>query len=272
MTEDRALVANPHTPQVTSEAATHAFARLADIVAELREKCPWDRVQTTDTLRHLTIEETYELTDAILKNDFTEMKVELGDLMLHLIFYARIAEEQGKFSLVDVLTAQAEKLIRRHPHIYGNAKLDDAAAVRENWEKIKQKEHAKPKSVLSGVPNSMPSLIRAYRMQEKAANVGFDWPQPEGAWDKVKEEILEFEEAATAKDREAEMGDLLFSLVNYCRMTGINPDDALNRTALKFRTRFEYIEEKAREAGTTLPEMTLAEMDVFWDEAKAIAR
>lgn len=249
------------------------FQRLADIVAELREKCPWDRVQTKESLRHLTIEETYELADAILKDDYQEIKVELGDLMLHVLFYAKLAEEQGKFSIADVLTAQAEKLIRRHPHVYGEqAGLESPEAVRENWEKIKMKENAKPKSVLSGVPNSLPSLIRSYRMQEKAANVGFDWDDAAGAWAKVQEELQEFEQATSPQDKEGEMGDLLFALVNYCRKVGINPDDALNRTALKFRSRFEYIEQQAQAQARTLPQMTLAEMDVLWDEAKAKER
>lgn len=252
---------------------TDEFLRLAGIVSELREKCPWDRVQTIESLRHLTIEEAYELTDAILKADWQEMKTELGDLMLHIIFYAIIAEEQQQFTLADMLTAQAEKLIRRHPHVYGEQSLGSAEAVRENWEKIKQKEGGtRPRSVLAGVPNSLPTLIRAYRMQEKAANVGFDWDTADGAWAKVKEELAEFEEATSPQDREAEMGDLLFAMVNYCRKVGINPDDALNRTALKFRSRFEHIEKRAGEQDRKVQDMTLAEMDGFWDEAKALER
>lgn len=252
---------------------TDAFLRLAGIVAELREKCPWDREQTAESLRHLTIEETYELADAILKADWQEMKTELGDLLLHVIFYAKIAEEQQHFTLEDVMTAQSDKLVRRHPHVYGEQVLGDASAVRENWEKIKQKEGgAKPRSVLAGVPNSLPSLIRAFRMQEKAANVGFDWDTADGAWAKVKEELAEFEEATDPKSREDEMGDLLFAMVNYCRKVGINPDDALSRTALKFRSRFEHIEHRAGEQGRKVQDMTLAEMDTFWDEAKAIER
>jgi len=248
-----------------------AFQRLHEIVAELREKCPWDRVQTKESLRHLTIEETYELADAILKNDYEEIKVELGDLLLHVLFYTRLAEEKSKFTLEEVITSLSEKLIRRHPHIYGPGAADTPEQVAINWELIKAQENKgkkKKKRTLDGVPEHLPSLIKAMRMQEKAANVGFDWDNDDDVWDKVKEEILEFESAANSAEKEDEMGDLLFSLVNYCRFKGINPEDALAKTNRKFKSRFEYVEEQAELAQRSLQDMTLDEMEVHWQDAK----
>ena len=237
-----------------------AFERLLNIMDDLREKCPWDRKQTFESLRHLTIEETYELSDAILKNDLPEIKKELGDLMLHMVFYAKIGSETNSFDITDVMNSICEKLISRHPHIYGDV-------VVENEEDVKQKGN---KSVLGGVPASMPSLVKASRMQDKAAQVGFDWPEINQVWEKVEEEMQEFKEAE-GKDKEAEFGDLLFSLVNYARWLKINPDDALERTNIKFKKRFEAIEEYAKNQGKKMNDMTLEEMDVIWEEAKKLA-
>ena len=251
-----------------------AFQRLATIVDELRQKCPWDREQTKESLRHLTIEETYELAEAILQDDYEEVKIELGDLLLHILFYVSLAAEKGKFSLEDMITAQCEKLIRRHPHVYGPEATDDPKVVAANWEMIKAKENAgkpKKKRTLDGVPAHLPSLIKAFRMQEKAANVGFDWDHKGQVWDKVKEELAEFEAAKTSSDREGEMGDIIFSIVNYCRFEGINPEDALARTNRKFKSRFEYVEEKAEESGQRLKELELAMMEAWWQEAKGSA-
>ncbi len=246
--------------------------RLRTIVTELREKCPWDKVQTKESLRHLTIEETYELADSILQNDYEGMKGELGDLLLHVVFYARLAEEQGIFSLDDVLDTVNEKLVRRHPHVYGDVSVENAEQVKENWEQIKAREKAgsAQKSALSGVPLSMPGLIQAYRMQEKAAQFGFDWPEVSLVLDKMKEEWTEFEEAETPQDREAEMGDYFFTLVNYCRWMGINPDDALARTNLKFRKRFQHVESQAEAAGRPLKDLSLEEMEAHWQDAKKL--
>ncbi|MDX2284250.1 MAG: nucleoside triphosphate pyrophosphohydrolase [Bacteroidia bacterium] len=249
-----------------------AFQRLTEIMAELREKCPWDRVQTKESIRHLTIEESYELTEAILRNDYAEMRGELGDLLLHIVFYSHMAAEEGQFTLREVIEGINAKLIRRHPHIYGTVQAEHEADVRANWEQIKAQEKAaagKPNaSVLDGVPGSLPGLVKAQRMQEKASQVGFDWPGPEAVWAKVQEEIQEFQEAETPEEQEAEMGDLLFSLVNYCRFKGINAEDALARTNLKFKRRFEFVERQAAAAGNLLRDMTLEEMDVYWDQAK----
>ena len=248
------------------------FQRLQDIIAELREKCPWDRVQTKESLRHLTIEETYELAEAILKNDYEEIKVELGDLLLHVLFYTQLAEDKQKFTTQEMITSLCEKLIRRHPHIYGAEAVDSPEEVAVNWELIKAKENAgkkKQKLTLDGVPDQLPSLIKAMRMQEKAANVGFDWNHEDDVWDKVKEEILEFEEAANSEEKEAEMGDVFFSLINYCRFKGINPEDALAKTNRKFKSRFEHVEKQTLKSGRTLQDMSLEEMEVFWQEAKA---
>jgi XTP/dITP diphosphohydrolase len=256
----------------TKEQKLQAFSRLLDIMDELREKCPWDMKQTNESLRHLTIEETYELSDAIIANDTNEIKKELGDVLLHLVFYARIASEMNQFDIADVLNSLCEKLINRHPHIYGDVKVKDAQEVKENWEQIKLKEGNK--SVLSGVSKGIPSIVKALRMQEKAAQVGFDWPSAKEVWAKVDEELQElkdeFSSDPSSEKTEKEFGDFLFSLVNLARKYNINPDDALEKTNQKFIYRFQYIEQKAKEIGRSLSEMTLEEMDVFWNEAKHI--
>lgn len=243
-----------------------AFQRLLDIMDELREKCPWDRKQTLESIRHLTIEETYELSDAILDKDMDEISKELGDLALHIVFYSKIASETGDFTITDVLNGICEKLIRRHPHIYGDVDAEDAEAVKKNWEQIKLQEGKK--SVLSGVPRSLPSLVKASRMQDKAAQVGFDWSNKEQVWDKVDEELNEFHNAGSEAEKEEEFGDLLFSLINYARWMDINPDDALEKTNRKFKSRFEAIEAHAREVGKDMKDMTLAEMEEIWQAAK----
>lgn len=245
-----------------------AFERLLKIMDELREQCPWDRKQTFESLRHLTIEETYELSDAILKNDHSEIKKELGDLMLHLVFYAKIGSETNSFDITEVLDSICEKLISRHPHIYEDVIVENEEDVKQNWEQLKLKEGNK--SVLSGVPASMPSLVKASRMQDKAAQVGFDWPEISLVWDKVEEEMREFKVASDEREKEEEFGDLLFSLVNYARWLKINPDDALERTNIKFKKRFEAIEHEAKQQGRTLDTMTLAEMDDIWNRAKSM--
>jgi XTP/dITP diphosphohydrolase len=248
-----------------------SFARLLKIMDELRAGCPWDREQTLESLRHLTIEETYELSDAILKSDLQSLKGELGDLMLHLVFYAKIASESGAFDIADVLENICDKLVERHPHIYGDVKVKDQNEVKSNWEKIKLRNGKK--SVLEGVPLSLPPLMKAYRMQEKAGGVGFEWEKREDVWKKVEEEmgelLAEVESHAPKSKLEDEFGDLLFALVNYARYIGVNPDDALERTNLKFYNRFTYIEEKARDEGRSVSTMTLAEMDNYWNQAKA---
>lgn len=251
-----------------------AFSRLLTIMDELREQCPWDKKQTNDSLRHLTIEETYELSDAILENNPEEIKKELGDLMLHLVFYAKIGSETEDFDISEVLHGICEKLIARHPHIYGDVKVKDEEEVKKNWEQLKLKEGNK--SVLSGVPKSLPALVKAMRIQEKARGVGFDWEDKSDVWKKVEEEISEFKEHVNLDNgeienteaAEAEFGDVLFSLVNYARFAGINPETALERTNKKFIKRFQHLEAKAEELGKKLQDMTLAEMDVFWEEAK----
>jgi XTP/dITP diphosphohydrolase len=246
-----------------------AFERLLIIMDELREQCPWDKKQTMETLRHLTIEEMYELTDAIIKKDSLEIKKELGDVMLHLIFYARIASETGEFDIADVLNAQCDKLITRHPHIYGDTIAETEEEVRQNWEQIKLKEGNK--SVLSGVPNGMPAMIKAMRMQEKVAQVGFDWDNKEQVWAKVMEELGEYTEEikkGTDGKTEEEFGDLLFALINYSRHAGINPENALEKTNIKFRNRFMYIENEAGVQGKKITDMNLDEMDVLWNAAK----
>ena len=249
-----------------------AFERLLTIMDELRDQCPWDKKQTLESLRYLTIEETYELSDAILEKDMDEIKKELGDLMLHLVFYAKIGSETGHFDIADVLNSISEKLIRRHPHIYGAVTVNNAEDVKNNWEKIKLQEKDRD-SVLTGVPNSLPAMVKAYRMQEKVRGVGFDWNNAEQVWEKVNEEIAELQhEIAVGDDekKEKEFGDLLFSLVNYARFIGVNPEDALERTNKRFVQRFKYIEQQSKKHGKSLKNMTLAEMDVFWDEAKKI--
>ena len=248
-----------------------AFARLLNIMDELREKCPWDRKQTMQSLRHLTIEETYELADAILEEDLDEVKKELGDLLLHIVFYAKIGSEQKAFDISDVANSICEKLINRHPHIYGDVTVEDEEEVKRNWENLKLKEGKK--SVLGGVPQSLPALVKANRIQEKVAGVGFDWEEPQQVFAKLKEELEEFQEEVDKGDRakmEAEFGDVLFSMVNYARFLDINPENALERTNKKFIKRFQYLEKKAKENGKTLKEMSLSEMDVFWEEAKQL--
>lgn len=248
-----------------------SFEKLLEIMDELRAKCPWDKKQTLESLRHLTIEETYELADAILEEEMEEIKKELGDLLLHIVFYAKIAEERQAFDIKDVLDGINEKLIRRHPHIYGDTKVDGEEQVKENWEKIKMKESGK-KKVLSGVPASLPAMIKAYRIQDKARGVGFDWEKPHQVWDKVQEELNELKQevdnnAAPAKIEE-EFGDLLFALINYARFISVNPENALERTNKKFIRRFEYLEQKTLGVNKDLHKMSLDEMDVFWNEAK----
>jgi len=253
-----------------------AFDRLLTIMNDLRENCPWDKKQTLESLRHLTIEETYELSDAILGNDMNEIKKELGDVMLHLVFYARIASETNAFTITDVLNSICDKLINRHPHIYSDTDVNNEEDVKRNWEQIKLKEGNK--SVLGGVPASLPALVKASRIQEKARGIGFDWENKAQVWEKVEEEIQEFRQEYNAEDdtvidqerAEGEFGDLLFSLINYARFININPENALEKTNRKFIKRFQHLEERARENGKQLQDMTLAEMDVYWNEAKTL--
>ncbi|TXB59407.1 nucleoside triphosphate pyrophosphohydrolase [Phaeodactylibacter luteus] len=244
-----------------------AFARLLTIMDELREQCPWDRKQTFQSLRNLTIEETYELADAILNEDLQEIKEEVGDLLLHMVFYAKIAEEKGAFDIADALNGVCDKLIKRHPHIYGDVVAEDEEAVKKNWEQLKLQEGKK--SVLAGVPRSLPAMVKAYRMQEKTKQVGFEWENKAQVWAKVEEEMAELrevlEEGQSQARREEEFGDVLFSLINYARFEGIDPETALERVNQKFKSRFEYIEAKA---SRPLEEMTLAEMDALWEAAK----
>lgn len=246
-----------------------AFQRLLNIMDDLRAQCPWDKKQTMQSLRHLTIEETYELGDAILNNDLQEVKKELGDLLLHIVFYAKIGSETGDFDIADVANGVCDKLIIRHPHIYGDVKVDNEEDVKRNWEKIKLKEGNK--SVLGGVPKSLPALVKASRIQDKAAGVGFDWDNIDDVFAKVKEEIEELHAEVKAQKHtaiEAEFGDVLFSLINYARFLKVNPEDALERTNKKFIARFQYLERKAAESGKSLRDMTLAEMEAYWQEAK----
>lgn len=251
-----------------------AFGKLLDIMDELRAKCPWDKEQTLDSLRHLTLEETYELSDSIMEKDLDGIKKELGDLMLHIVFYSKIASEQKAFDIRDVLETISEKLIRRHPHIYGDVQVKNAGEVRDNWEKIKQQSEGR-ESVLGGVPNSLPALVKAYRIQEKASGVGFDWDHIGQVWEKVVEELHEFREEVEKAEEdhdkeklELEFGDLLFALVNYARFIDLNPETALERTNRKFIRRFQYLEKNAKASGRFLHQMSLEEMDVFWNEAK----
>ena len=248
-----------------------ALQRLLNIMDDLRAQCPWDKKQTMQSLRHLTIEETYELGDAILDNDLQEEKKELGDLLLHIVFYAKIGSETGDFDIADVANGVCDKLIIRHPHIYGDVKVDDEEDVKRNWEKIKLKEGNK--SVLGGVPKSLPALVKASRIQDKAAGVGFDWDNIDDVFAKVKEEIEELHTEVKAQKHtaiEAEFGDVLFSLINYARFLKVNPEDALERTNKKFIARFQYLERKAAESGKSLRDMTLAEMETYWQEAKGV--
>jgi len=250
-----------------------AFGRILTIMDELREKCPWDKKQTLESLRPLTIEETYELSDAIIKKDLGLLKEELGDILLHIVFYARIGEEQGAFDIAQVINDLCEKLIRRHPHIYGDVKVENEEDVKQNWEKIKMKEGRK--SVMGGVPESLPAMIKAWRVQDKAKQVGFEWDNVEDVWKKVEEELAEFKEVAKEGDvdkMEDEFGDLLFSLVNYSRFINVDPETALERTNQKFLKRFRYIEEVASSQGKKLTDMTLGEMDAIWNEAKKVGR
>lgn len=245
-----------------------AFKKLLDIMDELRVKCPWDSKQTFDSLRYLTIEETYELSDAIIDKKYTDIGKELGDLMLHIVFYAKLGQEQNLFDIETVLNGISEKLIRRHPHIFGDVKVQSAAEVKENWEKIKLTEGNK--SVLSGVPQSLPAMVKSYRIQEKARGVGFDWDHAEQVWNKVLEEMNEFRsEVDQQSDRmEDEFGDLMFALINYARFIEINPEDALEKTNRKFIKRFMHIEDRAKELGKSISDMDLAEMEIYWQEAK----
>lgn len=257
--------------QHTREEKIEALGRVIDTLDRLRVECPWDRKQTNESLRPNTIEEVYELADALLSDDSPNIKKELGDVLLHVLFYAKIGEETESFDIADVANSLNEKLIFRHPHIFGDVKVNDAHAVELNWEQIKLKEKGGNKTVLSGVPSTLPPLIKAYRIQEKAANVGFDWEKPEQVWDKVKEETLEFEQAVSnmsQDEREAEMGDLLFSIVNAARLYKIHPDNALERTNKKFISRFNFVENKVKESGRSLKDVTLGELDSMWNEAK----
>jgi XTP/dITP diphosphohydrolase len=250
-----------------------AFGRLLDIMDDLRAGCPWDKKQTMESLSYLTIEETYELTDAIREGNLDEVRKELGDILLHMVFYAKIASETRTFDIADVLNGICDKLITRHPHIYGDVEVANEEEVKANWEAIKLKEGKH--SVLEGVPKSLPALVKAVRIQEKARGVGFDWEQPQQVWEKVQEELQEFREAAEAGDQTAmqsEFGDVLFSLINYARFKNIHPETALEETNSKFIKRFQYLETQAKSAGKNLRDMTLAEMDVYWNEAKKLSQ
>ncbi len=250
-----------------------SFLNLIKIMDELREKCPWDKKQTIESIRHLTIEETFELSDAILKNDLNEIKKELGDLLLHIVFYSKIASETNDFNIKDVIDGLCEKLIFRHPHVYGDVKAETEEQVKQNWEQLKQKEKDGNKSVLSGVPNSLPALLKAYRIQEKARAVGFDWEKPEQVYEKVKEELAEFEteiKYGNQQNAEKEFGDVLFSLINYARFLNINPEDALEQTNKKFIKRFNYMENKVKTQGKQISDCKLEELDIYWNEAKQI--
>lgn len=261
-------------PDPNRESKLQAFDRLLTIMNELRENCPWDKKQTIESLRHLTIEETYELSDAILEGDMQEIKKEIGDLMLHLVFYSRIASEVKAFDIADVMHSLCDKLVERHPHIYGDVIANDEQTVKANWEKIKLKQGNK--SVLEGVPKSLPALVKAIRIQDKARGVGFDWEKKEQVWEKVEEEMEEFKKEFNAESNEAvdkekamaEFGDLLFSLVNYARFIDIDPEEALERTNKKFIKRFQYLEKESAKDGKKWGEMTLAEMDAYWEKAK----
>lgn len=246
-----------------------AIERLLDIMDDLREKCPWDRKQTFESLRHLTIEETYELADAILENNLQEVKNELGDVLLHIIFYSKIGSEKNAFDIGDVANSISEKLIKRHPHIYGDIEVNSEEEVKKNWEEIKLKEGKK--SVLEGVPNSLPAVIKSNRIQDKVSGVGFDWEKPEQVWEKVQEELSELNteiEKGNKDNIEKEFGDVLFSMINYARFIGVNPENALEKTNKKFISRFKYLEQEAKKRDKKLSEMSLSEMDIYWNEAK----
>ena len=250
------------------EAAMDAFGRLLDIMDELREKCPWDKKQTMESLRHLTVEETYELNDAIIEADLPEIGKELGDILLHIVFYAKIGDEKGAFDITTVIDGICEKLIHRHPHIYGDVEVADEEEVKANWEKLKLKEGKE--SVLEGVPSSLPSLVKAIRIQDKARGIGFDWDKKEQVWEKVKEELEELHvEVETNSDRiQEEFGDVLFSMINYARFLDINPDDALEGTNRKFIKRFQFMEREIKKKGEVMSDLSLAQMDVYWERSK----
>lgn len=251
------------------QAELAAVDRLLTIMDELREQCPWDKKQTLQSLRHLTIEETYELADAILEDDLQEIPKELGDLLLHIVFYAKIGSETGDFDMASIANGICDKLIQRHPHIYGDVEVADEEEVKRNWEKLKLKEGKK--SVLEGVPKSLPAMVKANRIQAKVAGVGFDWEAPHQVWDKVQEELQELQTEVKAENKERmtdELGDVFFSLINYARFLGIDPESALEKTNKKFMARFQYLERKAQENGASLQDMSLDEMDVFWEQAK----
>lgn len=255
----------------TREQQLQAFGRLLDIMDELRSKCPWDQKQTLQSLRHLTIEETYELGDAILNNDLQEIKKELGDLLLHIVFYAKIGSETNDFDIAEIANSISEKLIHRHPHIYGDVSVNNADDVSKNWEKLKLKEGKK--SVLEGVPKSLPAMVKANRIQDKVSGVGFDWEKPEQVWEKVQEELSELNteiKKGNTDKIESEFGDVLFSMVNYARFIDVNPENALERTNKKFINRFQYLEKEAKKIGKSLHDMSLTEMDVFWNDAKKL--
>ena len=255
----------------TKEEKMQAFGRLLDVMDRLREECPWDRKQTNDSLRANTIEETYELCDALIRDDQREICKELGDVLLHIVFYGRIGEEKQQFDIADICNKLCDKLIFRHPHVYGEQKAESVEQVLDNWEQIKQREKDGNKTVLSGVPAALPSLIKAYRIQDKARHVGFDWEQRDDVWNKVREELGELEAELKKEDRQAseqELGDFLFSVINAARLYKLNPDNALEMTNQKFIRRFNYIEQRSREMGKPMTEMTLGEMDELWNEAK----
>ena len=255
----------------TKKYKLEAFGKLLDVLDELRVKCPWDKKQTNESLRCNTIEEVYELSSALINSDTEDIKKELGDVLLHIIFYAKLADEKGDFDIADVCDSLRNKLVYRHPHVFGEIAVKNSAEVENNWEKLKLKEKGGNKTVLSGVPEALPALIKAERIQDKAAHAGFDWKKPEDVWQKVKEEVSEVEAeltTGTESDKEAEFGDLLFSLINAARLYKVNVDNALERTNRKFISRFNYIEQKAKEMGKELKDMTLGEMDSLWEEAK----
>tara|TARA_B100000809_G_scaffold41820_1_gene36425 strand:- start:3423 stop:4202 length:780 start_codon:yes stop_codon:yes gene_type:complete len=246
-----------------------AFNRLLDIMDELREKCPWDKKQTLESLRHLTIEETYELADAILENDLQEVKKELGDVLLHIVFYAKIGSEKNAFDIGDVANSISDKLIHRHPHIYGDVVVENEEDVKRNWEQLKLKEGKS--SVLEGVPKNLPAIVKASRIQEKVSGVGFDWEKPEQVWEKVQEELTELNEEikeGNKENTEKEFGDVLFSMINYARFIGVNPENALEKTNKKFINRFQYLEKEAKKEGKELSDMSLTEMDIYWEKSK----
>ena len=254
----------------TKQQKLEAFSKLLDIMDDLREKCPWDRKQTLQTLRHLTLEEVYELSDALLEEDLPEIKKELGDVLLHLVFYAKIGSENGSFDIADVINALNEKLIFRHPHIYGDVEVQDEEEVKQNWEKLKLKEGNK--SVLSGVTKGTPSIVKAYRIQDKVKGIGFEFASAEDAWKKVDEELTEFHAETDPDKKEQELGDVFFSLINYARISGINPDSALERTNIKFISRFQKMEQLASDKNLKLEDLSLEEMDKLWEEAKVMIR